>query len=340
MRDHFEHKNYGTNYEKNHSDAYNKIIVKTDSIGKIGFFSEKKYNYSSTESCIHDCLPYCGCTRDKLREAVSEGKFLIDEPLLAFRGDSRKPDEIFSSGFSAYAFQRMEMCPACGSCDLDIINCNNCISLMWCLCPTLLTCGIPLLLQNIACCLIFGNSTYERPFNSRWPALALTKYFSDANQGLGAYSDFEYRYLVCMDGAVDFSAFSNGLVASGPDPRGSLKMPWLRDENEIFPKDLDDQTIDGSHIIACVVPNKNPDDVRHYTTIAFNPEFQKFEIIKDKIKDIIAGRGELELSDGHNIQVKIEDNYSIKFFEEIANKLDIKYMSESASTDISAKWHM
>jgi hypothetical protein len=260
----------------------------TDS-NDIQLFQNKPY--TPIECGIHAYTCLCHpllCFRDEFRAAVQEGKYIIDTPLIAFRADTRPPEEVFTGGFSAYAFSRMPICP-------NYSNCTTCIpkayskfmeqerdeikaDIIFCLCCSPIFVPIMALHKAFSAlsCILQGNSTYDGYYVSRWPALALTTNFNYANVWRGLNLSSTYRYCVYLNGAVSFSQFSRDGENSYPGTydRGQD----VYDAKEVFPKNLDDQTVDASQIICVQIPSE--ESAHDKITLAFNPDFNGFNAIK------------------------------------------------------------
>jgi len=69
------------------------------------FFGKKKYTVS--EHSLQLWVKLCSLfVPDEFRQAIAKGDYIDPRVRLAFRADTRKPEIIFSEGFSAYAFCR------------------------------------------------------------------------------------------------------------------------------------------------------------------------------------------------------------------------------------------
>ncbi len=244
--------------------------------------------YSSCESCVHCCVNIpCSCGLDReFRNEVIEGKYVVSDPTIAYRADKRPPKMIFADGFSAYSAYRAvnklfpPMDTACDTLDLECLAKN----------AFLFPCHIVLsgivLLNCIARlisspCTVFGQNVYDAPFVSNWSALALSTNYSSARY-LQATTNEYWRYIVLLDGYISYSDFSIDLIETNKekDPRSNL---WggVFDAKEIFPKNLDDQTISP----LCIVGAIKIENDRESEYFIFNKNFEQWDKIKSALED-------------------------------------------------------
>lgn len=289
-------------------------------------------------SCCHNPIPCCA---DKLRQEVTSGNYIIDGPLILYRQDSRPPEEIFETGFSAYALSRIPFTGLIESLsyifrDVDVAKLDA--KEFFELCVEYTVIGIiasPILIPfftiqalcYMLSCILSATNTYDHYLISRWPALALSTRYSDA---IGFYSQekIKYRYCIYLNGAIDFNRFSFDQIAKGGfDPRGEDN--GVRDVGEVFPPDINDQTIDSSQII-CAETKFDRDGI----TLVFNRRFNGYKLIEEFLKENGLQEGEeglpaLTLKD----EQKKVDNINL-FFDLLCEQLNI---SADTQRDISTQ---
>ena len=248
---------------------------------KPGSLFFKKKEYTNTEKMVHCCVNSMSCCCDKdLKKDISENKFIQSEPIIAYRGDTRPPEEVFNSGFSAYSLWRSPPGRQLTKSPLQWLWVLTCC-LLCCPCTTVICTGA---CDGDCTC---GQSLYSSPFVSNWSALALTLNFSDAKAWFPPKEKF-WRYIIYMDGCILFSDFSNDLINNkgvrDPRIRDSFDQDpsAVYDAKEVFPKDLKDQTISACRVIAAAETerySKCDGDMQ----FIFNKDFSAWEIIKSDL---------------------------------------------------------
>ncbi len=257
----------------------------------------KKYTYM--EKIVHFWvnIPLCCGIGYTLKSEVAKGKYVCDKLSVAYRAERRNPGEIFEQGFSAYSLYRAfnkhfpfidelingdkswrenlaYLLVPCDTSDKSWLE----ISILFLIWNTI---ALPLRLLFLVVNLVilffsiifdpqafFGQSLYKDPFISNWSALALSKEERDANCFLSPASSF-WKYVVVLDGYIDFSEYSRKIIADGEDldPR-DMEDCAVYDAGEVLPKAPDNQTISPECILGAykIVNNKK-------TEFVYNPNF-------------------------------------------------------------------
>ncbi len=237
---------------------------------------QKEYTYM--ENFVHFWvnIPICCGIGHELSYKVAKGNYVCEDLSIAYRAERRNPGEVFEQGFSAYSFYRSlnKFVPSID----DLINGEisgkefffNILPWITIFLPiTILYFAIRILFNIIFYPLsFFGQSLYEAPFISNWSALALSKEERNVWCFLSSTSVF-WRYVVVLDGYIDFSEFSKNIIADkkDQDPRDSEDSS-VYDAGEIFPKSLNNQTNSPECIVGAykIVNGKK-------TEFCYNPNF-------------------------------------------------------------------
>lgn len=212
--------------------------------------------------CLANICPPTGMSH-ALKE--KREKYTVEDPKIAFRADTRPPDEMHEQGFSAYSFQRILNWMTCYCISPET---NGVLST----CAYLFTC----LFHGVTCCCCqpgncCGNNMVSGAHNTSWSALSFASDFSHARPG--SRSNNCWRYIVLLDGAINFTEFSIDYLAQKETHHFTRHLDKF--EAELLPKNLNDQTVSSTKIIAAVDSRTG----EHY--VMFNRQFSQWGILND-----------------------------------------------------------